>query len=369
MFASTLIGQREKFDDYSIFFGGLVQADAQTWFGSNIARSTKGANGKSQRAADSFSGTGQNIYLTSANLYFLSNLGHYVTAQFDFDTDQSGNFGLGNAFVVFGNLDTSPFFVTVGRNKLSVGSYGGGPSTGSLSSFLAPGTVTNVSVNYKNDTVNTNITVFGSDDKRANFSAGLFYADTLSEHVAGAFNVGYVFDMAGADNSNLGQALINTGNTGDNVGALNFDGNLAYTGFGGIWQVKGSWSTTTKAEQFNGNCSSVSKSAETEGGMGADVFAGVWYGALNYSAMLGGRSTNFGASYGQTYNAAAIPMAIASSPISFGLSDSGIRSQLIFSAQRAYFDDNVIFGPEYAYQTLYNGEHMNTLTLDMGVYI
>ena len=113
----------------------------------------------------------------------------------------------------------------------------------------------------------------------------------------------------------------------------------------------------------------MSKSAETEGGMGADVFAGVWYGALNYSAMLGGRSTNFGASYGQTYNAAAIPMAIASSPISFGLSDSGIKTQLIFSAQRAYFDDNVIFGPEYAYQTLYNGEHMNTLTLDMGVYI
>ena len=133
--------------------------------------------------------------------------------------------------------------------------------------------------------------------------------------------------------------------------------------------MQGGWSTTTKAEKFNGNGSSVSKSAETEGGMGADVFAGVWYGALNYSAMLGGRSTNFGASYGQTYNAAAIPMAIASSPISFGLSDSGIKSQLIFSAQRAYFDDNVIFGPEYAYQTLYNGEHMNTLTLDMGVYI
>ena len=371
LFASTLIGQREKFDDYSIFFGGLLEADAQAWSGTSISRSVPssvpGDGGKSI-AGDSFSGSGQNIYLISSNLYFLSNLGHYVTAQFDFDTDQTGSFGLGNAFVMFGNLDTSPFFVTAGRNKLSVGVYGGGgPATGGLSGFLAPGKVTNVSVNYKNDTINTNIAVFASDDKHANFSAGFFYADGVSENVAAAFNAGYVYNMAGADNSQLGQTLINTGSTGDNVGALNFDGNLAYTGFGGIWQLASGWSTTTKKEKFNGDGRSVSASADS--GEGEDVLAGVWYGALNYSAVLGGRSTNFGVTYGETYNAAAIPMAIASSPINFGLSDSGIKSQFILSAQRAYFDDNVLFGPEYAYQKLYSGEHMNTVTLNMGVYI
>jgi len=371
LFASTLLGQREKFDDYSVFFGGFLAADAQSWFGSGISRSapSDSLGGKSGSIAG-FQGNGQNIYLTAANLYFLSNLGHYVTAQFDFDTDESGGFGLGNAFVMFGNLDTSPFFVTAGRDKLSVGAYGGGGTlTSGISSFLAPGKVTNVSVNYKNDTINTNITVFGSDDKHANFSAGFFYADSLSDNVAGGFNAGYVFNMAGAGNSQLGQALTNTDSTGDNVGAFNLDANLAYTGFGGIWQVQSGWSTTTKKEKFNGDGRSVSESAKTPGGVGDNVLAGVWYSALNYSAVLGGRSTNFGASYGQTYNAAAIPMAIASSPINFGLSDSGIKSQLIFSAQRAYFDDNVLFGPEYAYQKLYNGEHMNTITLDMSVYI
>lgn len=374
LFASTLLGQREKFDDYSVFFGGFLEADAQAWFGSGISRSVNPNGGKSIAATGTngspFQGNGQNIYLTAANLYFLSNLGHYVTAQFDFDTDQTGSFGLGNAFVMFGNLDTSPFFVTAGRNKLSVGSYGGGGTlTSGISAFLAPGKVTNVSVNYKNDTVNANIAVFGSDDKHANFSAGLFYADSLTDNVAAGFNAGYVFNMAGAGNSTLGQALINTDSTQDNVGAFNLDANLAYTGFGGIIQVQSGWSTTTKKEKFNGDGRSVSNSTATPGGTGADVLAGVWYSAINYSAVLGGKSTNFGASYGQTYNAAAIPMAIASSPINFGLSDSGIQHQFIVSAQRAYFDDNVLFGPEYVYQKLYNGEHMSTITLDMSVYI
>ncbi len=53
----------------------------------------------------------------------------------------------------------------------------------------------------------------------------------------------------------------------------------------------------------------------------------------------------------------------------FGLTFSGIKNQMIASAQRAYFDNNVLFGPEYSYQRLYNGEHMNTLTLDLSVYI
>lgn len=203
LFASTILGQRDTFDDYSVFFGGYIEADAQTWFGSQISR----AGG-----APNFPANGQNIYLTNSKLYFLSNLGHYVTAQFDFDTDETGGFGLGNAFVIFGNLDASPFFVTAGRNKLSVGSYGGGPWTsGIIDEFLSPDKVTNVSLNYKNDIINTNITVFGSDDKRANFSARFFYTDSWTEDLSVGFNAGYVFNIAGAGNGSISQFLDNIG--------------------------------------------------------------------------------------------------------------------------------------------------------------
>ena len=99
------------------------------------------------------------------------------------------------------------------------------------------------------------------------------------------------------------------------------------------------------------------------------VLAGGWYTAANYSLTLAERDTNFGVSYGQTYNSALISIALASSPISFGMSQSGIKSQLIFSAQRSYFDNNVLLGPDYVYQKLYNKSSMNILHLTYLYYI
>ncbi len=350
LFASTLLGQREKFDDYTIFFGGFIEADAQKWFGSNVQRT--GTSG-------TFQGQGQNIYVTGTKLYFLSNIGHYVTAQFDFDTDESGSFGLGNAFVMFGNLDTSPFFITVGKNMLSVGAYGGGGSwTSGVTDFLSPSTVTNVSVNYKTDTINANIAVFGSDDKHVNFSTGVFYADSISDNVAIGLNTGYIFNVGSSGNSSILDALDKIGRKTDNVGAFNVDSNLTLADLwgGGVLNIGSGWSTTSKKEEFNGL------------GNGA-VLAGAWYAATNYSLVLAGRNTSFGASYGQTYGASEVPMSLANASPNVGQTASGIKEQLLFNANRAYFDDNVLFGPEYAYQKLYNGEYMNTITLDMSVYI
>lgn len=54
---------------------------------------------------------------------------------------------------------------------------------------------------------------------------------------------------------------------------------------------------------------------------------------------------------------------------SFFLAASGIKDQILVSTQRSFFDDNVLIGPEYSWQSLYNGQRMNTLTLDLSVYI
>nr|WP_234393240.1 DUF3573 domain-containing protein [Francisella noatunensis] len=34
LFSSTVIGQRNKFDDYAIFLGGKIEVNAQVWSGS-----------------------------------------------------------------------------------------------------------------------------------------------------------------------------------------------------------------------------------------------------------------------------------------------------------------------------------------------
>lgn len=133
LFASSLITQKEKFDDYSIFLGGFIGMDAQTWYGDSIPRVNFDGS-----PASSFDGSGQNIYLTSSRLYFLSNLGDYVTAEYDVSTNQLQDFFIGNAFVIFGNMSASPFFVTAGRSTLSVAAIGGGGSSTEVSQiFLA----------------------------------------------------------------------------------------------------------------------------------------------------------------------------------------------------------------------------------------
>ncbi|QIW09560.1 DUF3573 domain-containing protein [Francisella sp. LA112445] len=351
LFASTLLGQREKFDDYSIFFGGYLEADAQTWFGSSGA----GSSGSKPNTVE-LSPTGQNIYLTAARLYFLANVGHYVTLQFDFDTDESSGFSLGNAFAIFGNLDTSPFFVTVGRNKLSVGSYGGGGTwTNGMTNFLKPGRATNISVNYKSQVWNANVTAFATNDQKADFSTGLFYADSWTEDLIGAFNVGYVYNLNGSGDGSIQNFMKNANQEAKVVGGFNVDGNLTYGLWGGFLNVGAGWSTTTNKDDFNG--------------AGTNVLAGGWYGAANYSMVLGGRNTNFGVSYGQSYNARNISMGLSASAVAGPSSTTGIQRQLLVSAQRAYFDNNVLFGPEYSYQQLYDGKHMNTITLDMSVYV
>ncbi|QLE79362.1 DUF3573 domain-containing protein [Francisella sp. Scap27] len=346
LFASTLIGQRYKFDNHSIVFGARIGANTQAWSGSNGI-----TNGTT-----TLPGNGQNIYLTAANLYFVSNLGHYVTAQFDFSTTELNNFSLGNALVIIGNLDTSPFFFTVGKNKLSIGAFGGGGTwTGGMTKFLAAGNVTNVSFNYKNDVLNTNIAVFGSDDNRLNFSAGLFYAEKWSEDLAVGFNTGYVYNLAEAGNSSLNKFLKSQSKSGDTIGSLDINTNLTYTVGGGFLNIGAGWASTTNKKDFDDT--------------GSNVLAGGWYAATNYSFVLKGRKTNFGASYGQSYNASNIPMPISASPLSLGRSTTGVKQQFILSSQRAYFDNNVLVGPEYVYQELYDHKHMNTVTLNMNVYI
>ncbi|AIT10315.1 membrane protein [Candidatus Francisella endociliophora] len=346
LFASTILGQRNKFDNYEIFFGGLITLNAQTWFGDNLKR----VNFENEHISN-FSANGENIYLMDAALHVLANIGEYVTASYDISSGEEEEFSLNNAFVIFGNTTVSPFFVTVGRSQLSVSTFnGGGPSTASIADYLRVGKATNISLNYKTQALNLSLAAFTNDDKKADFSAGLFYADSLTKDITLGFNTGYVYDLNGAENENI--SLIAPEKT---IGVYNIDSTIAYSLGEGIFQFNTGWATSTKPFDFNAT--------------GSDVYTGAWYATANYSLMLRGKSTNFGVSYGQTYNASAIPMLIAGNPIQDGLSKYGIQKQLIFSAQRAFFDEDVIFGPEWAYQKFYDGSIMNTLSLEVSIYL
>ena len=180
---------------------------------------------------------GKAFYIGDAKLYFLANVGHYLAASFDFDADQGNKqtVTLGDAMVTIGNLDTSPFFVTAGWSEPTVGSFGGGgPSTGGIvSELLEPGSVANVSINYKNDVWNASAALFTTSDNTVDFSTGLFYANTLTNDLSLGWNVGYMYNLkgAGADISEL-----ITGK--DTAGLINMDTTLAYNTLGGTLQSR-----------------------------------------------------------------------------------------------------------------------------------
>ncbi|WP_245806568.1 DUF3573 domain-containing protein [Francisella halioticida] len=346
LFATTVLGQRDKFGDYEIFLGGFIGIDAQTWFGNNLSRVD--FNG---RPTTSFRGTGENIYLTKATLFFLANAGEYLTASYDLSANEASDFFINNVFAIFGNLTVSPFFVTAGRSPLTVASFGGGGNyTRSVANYLGVGRATNVSLNYKSDTTNISVAAFGADDQTANFSAGFFYGNSLTKDLSIGFNTGYVYNLNGAENLSI--PIVAPGKT---IGVYNIDTNVAYNIGTGALQVNIGWVTTTGAADFNGTGNDVLLERGIIGG--------------NYSLNLAERDTNFTVGYGQTYNAAAVPMSIPASPFQDGLSASGIKNQLVFSAQRAYFDNNVLFGSEWAYQKFYDGNNMNTITLDISIYL
>ncbi|QIV95606.1 uncharacterized protein DUF3573 [Allofrancisella inopinata] len=338
LFASSILNQRGLYDDYAIFFGGFIETDLQGWRGSAIT----------QRNGSVLEGAGEGVYLTAATLYFLANVGHYVTANLDFSASQNNSYNIQDAFFMIGNLDTSPFFLSVGKYRVSLGSFGGGGpwTTGLTANMFRPLRVANAAINYKGDTSNANFTVSNAGD-HPTFSLAYFDAVRLFDIVQLGFNTGYMHDIRGANNR---FSFVNK-----RVGEFNIDFALNLTNmFPGSFNLGAGWATTTnKSVQFNGI---------------SDSYAGAFTVQAAYTFTIFGSGQNINISYGHSYNAENIPMPLSFSASRF-MGASGIKDQVLISTQRSFFDDNVLFGPEYSYQSLYNGQHMNTVTLDISVYI
>ncbi|MFZ9034806.1 MAG: DUF3573 domain-containing protein [Francisellaceae bacterium] len=352
-FALGILKQRNMFSDHSLVFGGYLEADAQAWNGSKIQTTTQVDANDPSKGYEYYSTSGRNIYLTTATLYSVANMGRYVTAELDLSGDQDNTPDVQDAMVIFGNLSDYPVFVTVGKNRPSVGSFaGGGPWTGSLTQMLfRPDHITNASVNFAADGLNTSLAVFGTDDQTTDFSYGAFYGHQVGNWSYG-INGGYMYDVNGSGNSSFNDAT--QASTGDKrIGAVNFDGSLNYD----IYGVGAGWAQSTNKDNLTNN-----------------GYAGAWYISAGMSPVIYGRSTNFSISYNGAYNTDNLPVTLSGSAINgyetndATVSGSGVDKMVIASVQRPIFSDNVLLGLEYAYMHMYNSQHTNAYTADLSVY-
>ena len=359
----------------ALVFGGYLEADTQGWWGSNFA--TPEANQVDQNGsyATNNYNSGAGVFLTTANLDVMANINQWTQTYMVISADQN-QINLQQAFVTFGNLEKFPMFVTVGKNRMPLGTFaGGGPWVSGISQALfRPARITNVTVGYYKDGLNTNLSVFtnkaedgaqvggttsspiydtSADGKYSgNFLYSVFYNGVISDtKVAYGVNAGYLYNMA---NTGIGasQQIDSKGdlrNRQDRNSVLNFEGNLAYQDY----SVFAGLATTTMERSYTGGNR-----------------AGAWYIQGNFSPNINifgsDRETTFSLAYNGAYNTQNMPMAMGGDA-STGPSVTGVQKEIVTFVQREVMTQ-VFLGLEYSWMGMYDGKHSNQITLDTSVY-
>ena len=360
-FALGLLKQRNIYSNRALIFGSYLEADPQVSKNSS-AKYNKGTNLSPVHQNNQL---GNGISITTANLYITGNLGRYISAETTLAADPSNGYNINTqeAFVMFGNIDDFPLYATLGKNRLTLGSFsGGGPRTGSLTQVLfRPSHVNNLSLAYYKDGLSSNVTLFHTKDHTSNFVYTAFYSSSTGKWLY-SINGGYVYDVNGTGNKSFDLAT-NSDLNKTSIGAINFDASLNY----GIYGVGSGLAQTTKKSNMTNN-----------------GYAGAWYVQASLSPEVCGRLTKFNIAYNRAYNTQNLPIALSdrmqndhitlpkdntsNNAAAFTYPGSGVNKMVIAFVQRPFFTENLLLGLEYAYMHMYNNQHTNTYTLDISVH-
>jgi hypothetical protein len=341
-----------------LILGGELEMDIQTWGGSFSTRIDRTTTYQD----------GSDIAVPTADLNALANLGTWVSVYLSIEGGAApATTSIGQAFMLFGNLQNNPFFLTAGQTYLPFGVFNGnGPYANNLDTNAFRASNTNqVTLNYSQGNFYTNLAGLENKDDRSNLDD---FSYTISYTTSGNFNysvgAGYLYDVRGLgsevgesypnNNANEGDPNpTNPGNTirGDRNAVYDLNALVAY----GVYGLNAEANLTqTGAESLNG---------QATGQMSA------WNLAGTYSPTLWNIPTTFTLSYSATHNMQDISFPLngmANNPqeTQMGDHDSGMAHQWLIAMSNE-FVTNVYMSPEFAYATLYNGTNTWSLTYDI----
>ncbi len=344
-----------------LVLGGSMEADLQTWGGSF---STTTPSGETYKNGSAFS-------LTGAELYTMANIGDWVTGFTGLQGNVGGNAGspmtFDKAFLLFGNLQKNPLFITAGQIYLPFGLFNGnGPWSNNLDTDAFRISKTNqLALNFYQKGFYSSFAWFGTTAESNNLKD---FTYNISYATSGNFNysvgAGYLYDIRDT-NSGIGAAYPANGvggNTtptssevsGNRNGAFDMNASVAY----GHYNLLGEYNFTERGANNNNGTST--------GPMGS------WNIAASYASLYWNIPTNFQVSYSATENMQNIPtplwgMANVGPQSQTTDNNAGVQHNWIVSMSNTFFP-NVIASPEYQYSTLYNGTHTWTLTYDLSAY-
>lgn len=302
---------------------------------------------------------GSDIALSKVYLMTMVNFNDYVTGLVNIKTQLPLSNGLTveRAFLMFGNLNKSPFSLMVGANYLPFGNFAGnGPWSNALTTNMFRVSTTNqIIANFSNKWLIVNTGIYSN--KGAGYNGVSYLANAIAQNtwrgIGMSFGVGYMNNVNGS-NSSLGNAYTHATSpgsgqlTGGTNGAYDINASIGPAYF----TLLGEYVSTTRGATSIG---------QNTGAMSA------WMVGEQSTFKVHQIPTKFQLSYSQTNNMNNLQMTYNADIPQNLVTNAGIKSQWLTSIQGEFFP-NVWVGPEFVTAHLYSSQNSYTGTLDMTAY-
>lgn len=346
-FSLQLLQNKKQFDNKDLVFGGSAQFDLQHWQGYRIETSPIGVYQQ-----------GTQVYFTQAQLDFMTNLMNDWTTIFvsaaDSHIGQNGpdgnNVYLPQAFLLIGNLDKAPIYLTLGIQDIPFGDFSGSGAwnTPLTADYFNPSQAPLGSLGFYKNNWNAVITEY---DDQSNYVYHtvytLLYSNTVKKFSYG-FGAGYLTHLASnstgnaANNQNRYRVSVpfNLGNVSD----LN-----ANVGYGPV---------TLTGEYLKGS-NTVSINRHIPKALGETI---------SYRHSFFGKDATFSFGYSNSINLRDVPTALSGED-GVPLALSGIRNGWAVGATRNIISDRFTLGLNAERDVLYSHKQTYTYTMDLMAYL
>jgi hypothetical protein len=346
-FALSVLQNRDLFADHDLIFGGYIEQDTQTWSGDSIP-ATNTINNQTYNYQN-----GSGLYLTSAKFDNLALINNWVASFVSFDGDNlttaNPTMGVEKAFLLLGQLKTSPIYGIVGQNYLPFGAFaGGGPWSAPLTrSYFRPNETTQGMLGYYKDGLSTSFAVFNNNtssnpkNQSSDFTYDLAFSNPASAALTYSVGASFMNDLRGTS-SDIGTA---TNVQSGRLPAYDLNASLGYEAY----DLSGEYDWADHEIAGNTNLPEA------------------WNVTGSYTPVLWDQETSFALSYSGTTSLANVPVALTADLNSVPNVIAGAQYSWVASVTREVLR-GVYLGLEEATIKTYANQNTQATTLDVSVY-
>jgi hypothetical protein len=345
-FSLQLLQNKDKFDNKTLVLGGVGQLDQQHWQGNEITTVP----------IEKYH-IGSSFYFTAATFDMMGKYNNWTTAFLSISDTHIGQGGpnrnyvyFPHAFLLFGDLKTSPVYLAVGINAITFGNFtGSGVWNSPLTlNYFSLQQSPQISLGFYKNQWDISATLFSDEVNHENhFIANLNYTNTLHDFSYG-FGLGHINDLK--TNS--------TGSPSSSARRRKFSPILD---MGKIWDVN----ATVGYKQLSliGEYLAGSKWILTN----TDI-PKAFSLTLSYAPTIAGKATTFGINHSVSLNLNNVPTTLPGKDAS-PLVSSGLKSSSAISVSRPVFTQNFTLGLDAEKAITYDNRQTFTYTLDLLAYL